>query len=125
VRNGAAEFLEGLKQKDLTICLATNAHPRGLKRKLKQTGIGVFFDHIISSHDIGAPKESLRFWQAIKKEIPYKKCSTFLLDDNMNVLYTAQKFGIKHVYGIQRPNTKGAIHTSNDFELIDDYFSFL
>ncbi len=121
IRAGAIDFLLSLTQKPLTIFLVTNAHPRGLNRKLEKTLIGKYFDHIISSHEIGLAKESLGFWREIHRRYNFNKSRSILLDDNLNVLKTAKEFGIKHNYGVKRPNSKGKTCSSEDFFLIDNY----
>ena len=121
LRTGAIEFLLALKQKPLTMFLVTNAHPRGLSRKLEKTLIGKYFDHIISSHEIGLAKESLGFWKEFHRRYTFNKSRSLLLDDNLNVLKTAKEFGIKHTYGVKRPNSEGEAYSSEDFFLIENY----
>ena len=125
LRTGAIEFLLALQQKPLTLFLVTNAHPRGLERKLEKTLIGKYFDHIISSHEIGLAKESLGFWTGFHRRYNFDKSRSILLDDNLNVLKAAKEFGIKHTYGVQRPNSKGEAYSSEDFFLIENYSSLL
>ena len=125
IRAGAIDFLKTLKKKDVTMILATNAHPRGLERKLQKTDIGKFFNHIVSSHNFGVAKENLEFWQILNEKYPFENSSTFLLDDNLVVLETAHKFGLKHIYGIERPNSQGDSYSSEFFELLADYSTLL
>ena len=121
VRRGAISFLKLLKEKSITMILATNAHPRGLERKLRKTDIGKFFDHVVSSHKFGVAKENLKFWQILKETYPFQNNTTFLLDDNLTVLETARKFGVHHIYGIEKPNSQGDRNSSDLFELLTDY----
>ena len=97
----------------------------GVEKWIEKTLIGKYFDHIISSHEIGLAKESLGFWTGFQRRYNFNKSRSILLDDNLNVLKAAKEFGIKHTYGVQRPNSKGETYSSEDFFLIENYSSLL
>ena len=125
IRPGALEFLTAIRKRCRSIYLATNAHPRQLQRKLDATGIKHFFDHIISSHQLGVAKEELLFWENLKTKFPFENDRTLLLDDNVSILEIARLYGVKYVYGIKRPNSRGETIESCKFHLIEDYSSLL
>ena len=66
------EFLLFLKQHGKEIYLVTNAHSKTLDLKMQKTRLGSYFDGIISAHELGLPKEDLRFWGKLRERIPYQ-----------------------------------------------------
>jgi 5'-nucleotidase len=107
LRAGVREFLAGLAERDLTCILATNAHPRSLARKLARTGIAEGFATVVSAHQLGAAKEDLAFWHALGARTALRPERTLLIDDNHAVLRTAARYGIRYLFGIERPDSRG------------------
>ncbi len=62
------EFLEKLGQSPQQVWLVTNAHRGGLGLKMEPTCLHEFFDEIISSPDLGLPKEHPEFWGQLKQQ---------------------------------------------------------
>jgi putative hydrolase of the HAD superfamily len=90
------DFLHTLKQQNKQIIMVTNAHRDSLAIKMQETEIEHYFNHLISSHDYGKPKEDIQIWQDIQQDIPYNPEKTLLIDDNITALTTAKEFGIKY-----------------------------
>ena len=66
-RPNAINFLQNLRHQDnLHILLVTNAHPTNLRYKLDHVPIEPYFHQIVSSHEYGAAKEALGFWQELQ-----------------------------------------------------------
>lgn len=107
VRPCSREFLTALRDHGIRLLLATNAPPRSLARKLEQTGIGSYFNEIISSHDFGYPKEFDEFWQALANRFTVEPSRTLFIDDNLAVLTAARRFGIRYLFGIAQPDSRG------------------
>ncbi len=63
---GARDFLAAARARGKRLVLLTNAHPQALAIKHERTGVLDHFDASFSSHDLGAPKEDARFWQALR-----------------------------------------------------------
>ena len=57
VRADADQFLQALADSGKAVWMITNAHPDALTLKLEHTAIAGFFSRIISSHELGYPKE--------------------------------------------------------------------
>ncbi|WP_038150363.1 GMP/IMP nucleotidase [Thiomicrorhabdus chilensis] len=89
------DFLAKLKQMGKHVIMVTNAHRDSLAIKLEMTEIGQYFDHLISAHDFGTPKEDIRIWSEIQTVQPYDPKHTLLIDDNLHALDTAQQYGIE------------------------------
>lgn len=104
-RDGTLAFLETAKQHGKKLYLVTNAHPDTLAIKLKARDFTKYFDDLITSHQMGYPKEDLKFWLAIEEKWKFNKNTTLFVDDSVSILATAKKFGIKNVIGISHPDS--------------------
>ncbi len=105
LRPQALDFLSALEKTGKQIILATNAHPAALAIKLDKTGIDSYFDAIVSSADYAAAKEEQAFWQRLQDEHPFHPASTLLVDDSLNVLGSAKRYGIGHLCCIKQPDS--------------------
>jgi len=115
------EFLDALKQKNIETALVTNAHQKSLSLKLDKTQLHHYFDHIICAHDFGMPKEQHEFWDKLKQQIPYENKSTLFIDDSLSVLRSAQRYGIKHLLSIYKPDTQQGIKDVDEFKAIHSF----
>lgn len=118
VHDSTHAFLSKLETLPCDVYLVTNSHRRGLEVKLKTVDIAHQFNGIISSHDFSLPKEDLSFWQKLNENLAFDSNKTLFIDDNHQVLKTAQTFGIQHCYGIKRPDTKKEEVVSDEFVLL-------
>ena len=121
VRPSTEEFLSGLYKSRHRVIMATNAHPETIALKMKQTRIADRFDRIISSHEIGYPKEHRQFWNNLAGLEPFDPHRTLFIDDNLSVLRAAREYGIKHLLAICNPDsTKGVVDTA-EFESLESF----
>jgi len=86
--------------------MVTNAHPKSLDLKMRETRIDAYFDALISSHQVGLPKEHPDFWQALQAIEPFDKRRTLFVDDSLPVLKSAQAYGIAHLLAVCNPDSK-------------------
>lgn len=105
LRPSALHVLDCLRSHGKRLWLVTNAHPLALSLKLQQTGIGHYFEQIISSHDLGHAKEQAPFWIALQAHHPFDPARSLMIDDSESVLYAAQRAGL-HVLGIESPDSR-------------------
>ena len=120
-RPHAKSFLEQLKNSNLSITMVTNAHEKLIRMKVEVTRIDVFFNQIISSHSIGYAKEEISFWEELKNTITFDVNKTLFIDDNLSVLRSAKKFGIKHLLSIAKPNSQKPNQDTEEFEAIHSF----
>ena len=104
-RPQAETFLGQLQASHLDVVLITNAHPLTLEMKAERLPITQWFDKIISSHDYGAPKETLAFWNALMVERPFNPKRTLFIDDSEHVLDSAKAFGIAALVTLRQPDS--------------------
>ncbi len=100
------QFLQQLGAANKQRILVTNAHPQSLQLKLAITGIDGLLDDVISSHSYGFPKEAPEFWQRLQGEIHFDPAKTLFIDDSVDILHAARRFGIKHTIAIRQPDSK-------------------
>ncbi len=125
IRPDVVEFLSWLNNNDKRVVLVTNAHPASLNLKMDRTSLHVHFDKIVNAHDIGLAKENEGFWGKLQHVEPYNKAHTMLIDDNLEVLETAHKYGIAYCLGIRQPDSQGDEVSSEKFAVIDAFKEIL
>lgn len=101
---GVEHFLQWVRSKNKRIVMVTNAHRGSLELKLERVTLGHYFDRLISAHDLSEAKEVDGFWEKLQLEEPFKSGNTLLIDDNASVLSSAQRYGIKWLFGIKQPD---------------------
>lgn len=112
VRPEVRDFLQAVRSMGKYISLVTNAHPASLSLKMRETGLDVYFDKIINSHDLGLAKEHDGFWRQLHTVEPYAPSRTLLIDDNIEVLESAEHYGIEFLLAILQPDSqRGNVET--------------
>lgn len=125
LRPGAIHFLQFLKQQQKQVFLVTNAHPKSLDLKLLSVNFHHYFHDLVSSHELGHPKEDQSFWQSLHQKYHFQLDTTLFIDDNVKILNAAQEFGIKYLFGIAQPDLGRETIDCSPFEAIDDFAHFI
>jgi putative hydrolase of the HAD superfamily len=99
-----AAVLERLRAAGKRLWLVTNAHPATLAIKLERAPIADYFERIVSSHALRAPKEQPAFWQRLQGRHPFEPDAALFVDDSPPVLQAARDFGIAHVVAAGWPD---------------------
>jgi putative hydrolase of the HAD superfamily len=115
------EFLDAIRSLGKKTQLVTNAHQKSLALKLDRTQLGGHLDGVVSSHDIGHPKESQEFWHELEQSHPFRKDRTLFVDDSIAVLRSAERYGIEWLLMILKPDTKGPLRDAEHFSAIHDF----
>lgn len=105
-RPHVAGFLGALRSRGLRSVIVTNCHPDPLKLKLDRTGLAQKVDNIISSHELGKPKEDSSFWADLNGREPYRPETTLMVDDSFPVLESALSAGISQCLAILAPDSR-------------------
>jgi putative hydrolase of the HAD superfamily len=98
-------FLQRLHKQEQRVLIVTNADPKAYMIKHAQTGVGDWVEEVISSHDLGYPKEEQDFWHALKEHVNFDKQNSLFVDDSPRVLLSAHDYGIEHVAAVSKPDT--------------------
>ena len=120
-RPGVDDFLLFLNKTNKKPTLITNAHPKSIEIKMIKTNISKYFGNIISSHDLGKPKEEYDFWTSLNNIHPFNKDRTLFIDDNKDVLRAARYYGIKHLMTILVPDLTKKSLDPEEFYGLDDF----
>ena len=121
VRPSVPGFLEWLYAEHRDIRLVTNAHRKVVDLKMRESGLGRYFDTVITSHDIGAPKEDIRFWHGFCAHHPFDAGRALLIDDSLPVLLAAREFGITWLRTIKLPDLSAAPCEQGQFHAIGSF----
>ena len=119
------DFLDRLRRAGKNILLVTNAHQKSLLLKMEETQLNEYFDHIICAHDIGLPKEDPAFWERLKKQHFFDIQHSLFVDDSLSVLRSAQKYGIKYLLAVRKPDTMAADRDTEEFSGINSFADIL
>lgn len=125
IRPSALEFLVSLVDMGKKPIMVTNAHEDLITMKLEKTGIGKYFQVVVSSHRLGAPKEDLLFWQKLNNGIKFIPAKSLLIDDNIAVLRAARSHGVSRLFSIAQPDSRGPVRDTEEFPAIDDFSRIL
>lgn len=125
IRPSVEDMLHELKQSEKRVLLITNAHPSSLQIKMDHTGISHYFDQCISSHTLKLAKENHGFWESLQSMEKYDPERTVLFDDSLPVLRQARREGIKHLFGIEKPDSKKPAMLMDEFQQIEDFAAIL
>jgi putative hydrolase of the HAD superfamily len=121
MRPHSAIFLDALIAAGKSVWLVTNAHADSIRLKMTQAPLAPWMDRIVSSHDIGAAKESELFWQALQQRHPFNAANTLFVDDTVSVLEAARTYGIQHLLCILQPDSKMPPRTITAFPAVIDF----
>lgn len=111
-------FLQRLRARDKKIILFTNAHEDTLVLKMEMTGLASAFDQAITSHSLGHAKEKQQAWEVLASRYEFDRQRALFIDDSFSVLDSARVFGIGHLLGIRKPDSKGK-------EMVHDHYTLL
>jgi len=117
-------FLTYVRGLNKQVILVTNAHYKTLDLKMNQVGLLGYFHRVVSSFDLGAPKELRRFWETLEALIGFEPQRTLLVDDNREVLQAARDYGIRYVFFKAISSSQAEAETSRRFPVLH-YFTEL
>jgi putative hydrolase of the HAD superfamily len=119
------DFLDQLMCAGKQRVLVTNAHQKTLAFKMERTRLAGFFDRVISSHDLGLPKEHPEFWGRLQQQLPFDPQRTLFVDDSLHVLDSAKGYGIRWLLAVLRPDSQQPARQAGDYQSIHDFSEIL
>lgn len=123
-RPGAQQFLDQCNQQTEDVRLITNGHRKVLDLKMRYTNIDQYFHKMICSHELGAAKEEQDFWLRLQDLQGFEPDQTLFVDDSEAVLEAADKFGVKHLYSIARPDSVIPRRDRSNFPMIEQFVKY-
>ncbi len=115
------EFLDQLKAAGKDIVMVTNAHHDSLNLKMNKTGMAHKFDRLITVHEFSLPKERVECWDEVQKIHPFDKRRSLLIDDNLNVLKSAERYGIAQLLAIYQPDSQAPKKDVEHFKALHSF----
>ena len=125
IHPGVEIFLNEVGGGEKRLLMVTNAHTKVIDLKFKKTGIDKYFDVIVSSHELGFPKEDVLFWEQLVRQEVFDPYRTLFIDDSLPILHTAKIFGIRHLLTIKQPSSQGLQRMNQDFPVLDSFLDIL
>lgn len=119
------DFLKVMKSKNKRIYIVTNAHYKVLDIKLKKTELGAYLTGAVTSFEIGYPKEDIRFWEEAQRRLGFEKDNMLFIDDTIDVLRTAKRFGLKWLVYKAKASSKIEPLINQEFIGINDFDELL
>lgn len=120
-RPQAQEFLKAVRASGRRSLIVTNAHRGSLDLKHRHTGIVDLVDAVESAHDYRIPKEEQGFWARLGERFPFDPDRTLLVDDNMDALASAERFGIAHLLAVRHPDSSRDPLTGLPYPAVGDF----
>ncbi|MBA6411544.1 GMP/IMP nucleotidase [Parahaliea sp. F7430] len=106
LRPFALDFLKSLRSGPQDVVMVTNAHRKTLDIKVSRVDITPWFNRIVVSHELHAPKEDPAFWHNLQALNPFDPERTLLIDDTESVLESARGYGIRHLLTLLQPDSQ-------------------
>jgi 5'-nucleotidase len=117
IHPGSLAFLEAVRASGRALWLCTNAFPDSVAPKLAETGIGRYFDVVVSSADLDACKETQEYWQRLQARHPFDPARALFADDSPVVLASAERFGIAQLVGMHHPDSTQPVRDLGRFSV--------
>jgi putative hydrolase of the HAD superfamily len=121
IHDGVIDFLQAMKLQNNRVVLMTNAHRKVVALKMKYTQLDVHFDAMVTSHQVGYPKENPTFWRELQQFEAYDKERTLFIDDSYNVLRSARQYGIKYLLTIAQPSSQEQRRYTDEFPVLEHF----
>lgn len=112
------EFLQALRRAGQRRVLVTNAHGKALALKMQRTQLAGYLDAIICAHDLGLPKEDVRFWGRLRAVEAFDPDTSVLIDDSPAVLRSARRYGFRNLLGVRKPDSRQGEKDMGEFPSI-------
>ena len=122
---GAKDFLEKVSRLEKRLLLVTNSNRDVFLLKSQITGVDQYFEKIYISHELGSPKEDQKFWFSLQQIEPFNPVTTCFVDDNPEVLKSAQQFGIKFLFHVTQPDASTTKSQNSEFDAIKGVFELI
>lgn len=120
-RPGAENFLSVCRNNVSDLRLITNAHRDVLNLKIQLTQLDQYFDTMLCSHELDAPKEDQLFWQNLQSQQGFDPNRSLFIDDSESVLDAAAEYGIANVLSIENPDSGNLRTTASKYQMIDSF----
>lgn len=105
-KEGVPEFLKGLSERGVKMCIASATRPELIRVVLRRLGINSYFSEIVSCEDVGKNKSFPDVFNVALERLGTPQAQTWVFEDSITALQTAQKAGF-HTVGVFDRNNDG------------------
>ncbi|MBF0464291.1 MAG: HAD-IA family hydrolase [Nitrospirae bacterium] len=119
------DFLKELRKHKKHVVLTTNAHYKTIAFKMKKTALGKYFDKVITSLDMGVPKEYEGFWISAQQTLGFNKKDVLFIDDTLEVARSAAHYGIEYVLIKNMASSREITSNNSELRSIDSFDELL
>ncbi|MEM7358057.1 MAG: GMP/IMP nucleotidase [Pseudomonadota bacterium] len=116
----AQAFLQYCREEIGDVRLITNGHRKVLNLKQSITGLDQYFDQMVCSHELGAPKEDQAFWSLLQEQKGFEPSRTLFIDDSERVLDSAHEYGIGQIFSIAKPDSRKERGKPSKFPMLEN-----
>ncbi len=125
-RPGTDELLEYLKEKGITMAVATSTHRDNALIMLEKAGIGDYFDLVVCGDDVSRSKPNPDIYLKVAEAYPYGKEDMVIFEDAHNGARAAINAGIPlilvpDIAKVTEEDKKEAYLVINSLEEVIDY----
>ncbi|MFP5381657.1 MAG: GMP/IMP nucleotidase [Gammaproteobacteria bacterium] len=121
VRPDVPAFLDAVRASGRRAVVVTNAHPKSLDLKMSETRLDLHLDALISSHQVGLPKEHPDFWEGLQAVERFDRERALFVDDSLPVLKSAQAYGIGQLLAVCNPDSRQPRKECGEFTAITSF----
>ena len=119
------DFLEALARRGKRRVLVTNAHQKSIELKMRRTRLRGHLERVICAHDLGLAKETAGFWERVQRIEPFDPERTLFVDDNLEVLRAARRYGFRWLLAITEPDSSRPARGTDEFPAITRFAALL
>lgn len=120
IHPNVVRFLDGVRSAGKKIYMVTNAHGKTLDLKMERTSLADMFDGIVTSHELGMPKEDPGFWEVLRGTVPFEPERALLGEDTEAVLRSASLYGIRYLVFVSGSSSAKAPKASEKYYSVRD-----
>ena len=120
-RANAKSLISKLRKLGIRCVIATNAHPKVFEIKNQVTLLDKIIDSVYCAHDFSTTKEDLKFWVRFQNIERFDPKRTLFIDDNIEVLDTARRYGILNLLAIEQPDSSKPVIKKSRYKSIANF----
>lgn len=121
MKNGVAEFLEKLSQKNIKMCIATVTDRDLAEATLIRLNIRNYFTGIFTTAEAGCGKSSPQIYRTALAHLGTKKHETLVFEDTYHALMTAKNYGFPVIAVYDQHETRQTEMQKNSDYYITDF----
>lgn len=108
LKPGVKKLLEGLRQRGVSMCIATATDRYLVEAALRRVGVLDYFDFVLTCGEVGFGKDRPDIYKAALRRLGTDKSTTYVFEDALYAIETAKQADFP-VVGVYDKSASGAI----------------